>query len=241
MNHHKYFCPDCLISNKSGGKHCTGRMLHLGDRPRVPKVTASKTHWKKFYSTFFWQSTEPRIIRNMKKLGFDTSIQEVELEKELEKELEVKEFSRDLISLDNEQSKKLKEILYPLYAVNREINQIHEYSLLAGDEVYITWDLNMQNKIPSEYSKDFKVQKVRVATDKENNHNFIGFYDNTDDGKVFRSFKHFILFEDKLNAEFYQNVYLSQLVHADIYHYQDRLEKILKGNYARRTNPEYFL
>lgn len=89
----KYLCLYCLKSMKGQSKCCGFDMYSLGQRPRTPKVNASKHQWKKFFEKFVVGSQSKnkdqlmKIIERRKFYGLSTMVAEMSLKK-LENKIE---------------------------------------------------------------------------------------------------------------------------------------------------------
>ncbi len=234
MINSKFLCIDCLRSQKGSGFCCGKRMLCIGTKARAPKKTASKTAWKKFFQYQFKNTINPLVISKMKELGLNVLLNEAEIRKV--EEAKVDDPTETPYTKLNYEDQMLIWII--INKLDYKSEDVHEHLLTknfkSGNIVYIVRDFSSYY-IPEMYHKDLEVQEVKIII---NGHG-IGFYQNTETKKTFRNFKSFRVFKDKIQAQVYHHIYMSAFANTTIFPYS--VEKALKRNRIKISNPEYFL
>lgn len=234
----KMFCPTCKKCKKETTKCCDKNMVPISYKARAPKVTANKKEWRTFYELFLSNSASQRVIDNMRALKMDVSDN---LKKQ---ESNNKKAVKKSTTLARERTLKNEEVDERL-EVNMTMLSEHMKNLsnepVKGKKYFITSNRRYYSeKIFEKFCKDYEVREIFASYDKnaEYFNRPIGFYENTEIGKVFRTFDHFAIFETKVEAELYQWI---QHNDTEIYPYKSKMDYLMKKNKIRQDRPEYFL
>lgn len=240
-NTSKMFCPICLKCKKSTTNCCDQNMVPISYKARAPKITANKKEWRTFYEKFLHGSHSERVIDNMRKLKMDVSGNLAIQQKNVVTAAERNDYLPAVIRLEIEDYKEsavrisqyltdLSEFYISLTPNHRK--QGKEYLIVSNRKYFY------RNEIFASYSKDYEIREVKASYGEIGHGRTLGFYQNIAEGKVFRPFTDFAVFDNKEAAELYQ-----WILHNDtsIYPYKDKMDKLMRKNKIREERPEYFL
>jgi len=230
-NSSKQLCLVCFKAYKDTPICCNVQTYNIGTRARPPKVRASKNEWKKFIDMFIHGGRSrnkfqlKQVIELRKKYNLSTFEDEKQLEK-LENYIE-----NDLItSLDIKRHEAIhikpsQSFFDDIIAAAEKFKQLHLRTEINGQQVYVVPILasdDYNHYLPSD-SQHFKIKKARTRViTSENGRRELNLQIMTNNTKElipvnyrpnskYAYRQNFFIFEEKLNAIAFQQIFLEML------------------------------